>query len=103
MLYTFFSNRFCSKQRIYKLSDFIILFYYIILPVFTCAIVIGNLWSICLGLNILRFGWSETLAKQPTCANILRIPDGVSDAGVASIAQKNMVLQYIFCKDSESL
>ena len=51
----------------------------------------------------MRFGWSETLAKQPTCANILRIPDGVSDAGVASIAQKNMVLQYIFCKDSESL
>ena len=30
---------------------------------FTCARAIGNLWSICLGLNILRFEWSETLLQ----------------------------------------
>ena len=33
-----------------------------VLPVFTCASAIGILWSICLGLNILRFEWSETLS-----------------------------------------
>ena len=26
---------------------------------------IGNLWSICLGVNILRLEWSETLSEKP--------------------------------------
>ena len=34
------------------------------LPTFTCASVIGNLYMICLGLNILRCEWSETLAAR---------------------------------------
>ena len=33
------------------------------LPAFTCASAISNLWSICLKLNILR---SETVATQAT-------------------------------------
>ena len=44
------------------------------LPAFTCASAIGNLSSICLGLIILRFEWSDTLATRATCANILGIP-----------------------------
>ena len=33
-----------------------------ILPAFTCARAISNLWSICLGVSILKLEWSETLA-----------------------------------------
>ena len=33
-----------------------------VLPAFTCTSAIGNLWNICLGLNILRLEWSETLS-----------------------------------------
>ena len=35
------------------------------LPALTCAIAIGNLWCICLGVNILRLEWSETLSEKP--------------------------------------
>ena len=31
------------------------------LPAFTCARAIGNLWNICLGVHNLRLEWSETL------------------------------------------
>ena len=37
-----------------------------VLPAFTYAGAIGNLWSICLGLKILRFECSETLAMRTT-------------------------------------
>ena len=33
-----------------------------VLPALTCAKAIGNLWSTCLGVNILRLEWPETLA-----------------------------------------
>ena len=33
-----------------------------VFPAFTCTSAIGNLWNICLGLNILRLEWSETLS-----------------------------------------
>ena len=36
-----------------------------VLPAFTCARVIGNLSSICLGVNILILEWSETLSDKP--------------------------------------
>ena len=65
-LYTFLVNSFAwYKEYIIclisfsKFSD--------ALPIFTYVSVIGNLWSICLGLNILKFGWLETLRL-----NILR-------------------------------
>ena len=35
-----------------------------VLSAFTCARAIGNLWSICLGGNILNCLWSETLATE---------------------------------------
>ena len=35
-----------------------------VLPVFTRASATGNYWSICSGLNILRFEWSETLGLK---------------------------------------
>ena len=35
------------------------------LPALTYAIAIGNLWCICLGVNILRLEWSETLSEKP--------------------------------------
>ena len=46
------------------------------LPAFTCARANGNLRSICLGVKILRFEWSETLATWPQAAHadILEIP-----------------------------
>ena len=46
-----------------------------VLPTFTCARAIGNLWSICLGLNILRFEWPEILQLETlvTSANMLGI------------------------------
>ena len=34
-----------------------------VLPTFTCSRAIDNLWSICLGVNILRLEWSETLSR----------------------------------------
>ena len=36
------------------------------LPVFTCARAIGNLWCICLGVSILGLEhWSKTLSETP--------------------------------------
>ena len=32
---------------------------------FTCAKDFGNLWSICLGVDILKLEWSKTLSKIP--------------------------------------
>ena len=46
-----FYNSFCSTQRIYDLFGFINTFSDV-LTVFTCAEATGNLWSICLGVNI---------------------------------------------------
>ena len=34
------------------------------LPAFTCARAIGNVLRICLGVNILRLEWSETLSEK---------------------------------------
>ena len=34
-----------------------------VLPAFTCTIAIGILWSICLGVKILRLEWLETMVK----------------------------------------
>ena len=50
-----------------------------VLPAFTCASAIGNLWRICLGVNILSSFWSEalrleTLATWPTQSVILVSP-----------------------------
>ena len=36
-----------------------------VLSAFTCASAIGNLWSICWRIKILRFEWSETLSEKP--------------------------------------
>ena len=36
-----------------------------VLPAFTCARAIGNLWGICLGVNILRLEWSEKPVPLP--------------------------------------
>ena len=72
LLYTFLVISFARyKEYIFHL----ILFskYSDILHVFTCARAIGNLWSICLGLNILRFEWSETLTRWAMHVNILEI------------------------------
>ena len=78
LLYTFLVNSFSRNKEyiIYlisfnKFSD--------VLPAFTCASDIGNLWSICLGLNILTFEcsetlWLETLTIPVTSINILWIP-----------------------------
>ena len=35
------------------------------LPAFTCARAIGNLWSICLGVNNWGLELSETLSEKP--------------------------------------
>ena len=35
-----------------------------VLTAFTCARAISNLWSICLGVNILRLEWSETMSEK---------------------------------------
>ena len=43
---------YCSIQRINDLSHLVSEILYV-LPAFTCASAIGNLWSIYLGLNIL--------------------------------------------------
>ena len=48
-------------QRTYDLSDLICKLSHV-LPAFTCASAISNLWSICLGVNILSCLWSESLA-----------------------------------------
>ena len=60
----FFSNFFarCNKYMICltsfsKFSD--------VLPAFTCARTIGDLWNICLRVNILRLEWSKTLSEKP--------------------------------------
>ena len=36
-----------------------------LLPVLTCARAIGNLWSICLGANILSLEWSGFKMPEP--------------------------------------
>ena len=37
----------------------------ILLPAFICARAIGNLWCICLVVNIFRLEWSETWSEKP--------------------------------------
>ena len=41
------------------------------LPAFSCARATGDLWSICLGVNILRLEWSETLYEKPVSLNFI--------------------------------
>ena len=36
-----------------------------VLTALTCTRAIGNLWSICLGVNVLILEWSETLSEKP--------------------------------------
>ena len=36
-----------------------------VLTAFTCARAIGDPWSICLGVNILRLEWSEPFSEKP--------------------------------------
>ena len=36
-----------------------------VLSAFTCARAISDLWSICLGVIILRLEWSETMSEKP--------------------------------------
>ena len=42
----------------------------VLLP-FTCARAFGNCWSICLGVNILRLEWSETLSDKLVSSNFV--------------------------------
>ena len=67
----FFSNFFarCNKYMICltsfsKFSD--------VLPAFTCARTIGDLWNICLRVNILRLEWSKTLSEKPAPSVFIR-------------------------------
>ena len=67
LLYTFLviSFAWCEEYMTFlisfsKFSD--------VLPAFTCAKAIDNHWSICLGVNIFRLEWSETLSKKPVPA-----------------------------------
>ena len=53
IVYDYFGNFFYSIQSIFHLTDFITKFWYV-LYTFTCSSAIGNLWSIWLGVNILR-------------------------------------------------
>ena len=45
-----------------------------VLPAFTCARTIENLWSNCLGVNILRFKQSGTLAMRADIIRGLHVP-----------------------------
>ena len=42
-----------------------------VLPVFTCLKAIGNLWMMCLEVNILRLEWSEKPVPSIFIGNIL--------------------------------
>ena len=43
------------------------------MPAFTCARAIGNLWSIFLGVNILRLEWSETLQSDTLATRAMQV------------------------------
>ena len=43
-----------------------------VLSAFTCVRAIGNLWSICLGVNILRLEWSGTFYEKPLSSIFIR-------------------------------
>ena len=63
-IYTLYKEHIVWRISFSKFSD--------VLPAFTCARVISSLWSICLGVNILRGVRSQTLAtwaksKGHTC------------------------------------
>ena len=49
-------------QRKYDMPDISLSTFLDELPGFTCERIIGNLWTICLGVNVLRLEWSETLS-----------------------------------------
>ena len=49
-------------QRKYDMSDISLSKFLDVLPAFTCKRATGNLWTICLGVNVLRLEWSETLS-----------------------------------------
>ena len=78
LLYTFLVIFF---PRIEEYIIFLISFNYFsgVLPAFTCTRAIGNLWSICWGVNILSCLWLktwqlETLATRATGSEILVSP-----------------------------
>ena len=73
LLYTLSVNYFpwYKKNIIWKIISFSN--FLDVLPEFTCASAIGNLWSISLWGNILRHIWSETLGLE-TLATQVSIP-----------------------------
>ena len=62
--YKRFSNFFCSIYKRHMISLISFRYFSDVLPAFTCVRAIGNLWSICLGVNILRLLWLETLSEK---------------------------------------
>ena len=68
LLYTFLAISF-ARYKEYEIYLILFSTFSDVLPAFTCASPIGNLCSICLGLNISRFELSKTLPRA-TCTVI---------------------------------
>ena len=63
ILYTFLVISF-ARYKEYMICLILFNKFSDVLPAFTCARTIGNLWSICLGVNILRLEWSKIWSIQ---------------------------------------
>ena len=63
ILYTFLVISF-ARYKEYMICLILFNKFSDVLPAFTCPRTIGNLWSICLGVNILRLEWSKIWSIQ---------------------------------------
>ena len=72
LLYTFLVISF-PQYKEYMICVISISTFLDVLPAFTCARAIGNLWSTCFGVNILRIEWSEIFSEKPVPYFLLEI------------------------------
>ena len=73
-----FSKLICLIQRIYITWRISFSKYFCVLPAFTCATAIGNLWSICLGVNILSPSPFVAFIGNILLLNVLRVNSQLS-------------------------
>ena len=70
-----------------------------VLPAFTCVKSIGNVWSICLGVNIFRLEWSTTLSEKPICSIFIGnslLSKGSRTLSLTSKSASKFLRTYIF-------
>ena len=65
------------------------------LAAYTCANTIDNLWSMCFGVNILRFEWWETLWLETLASRAMRVTWDKSKGCEANIRERPLPFRWL--------